>query len=84
VDDSIDEAAADVTAILKDGRREHVFVKHAIGSVDNPLSDAQLEAKFRDMSEPVIGKKKTDMLIAACRKLGESKSASAIGALSKP
>jgi hypothetical protein len=33
VDDSIDEASADVTAVLKDGRRVHVFVEHAIGSL---------------------------------------------------
>lgn len=84
VDDSIHEASADVTAILKDGRKEHVFVKHAIGSMDNPLTDAQLEAKFRGLSEPIIGKKKTDMLIASCWKLGDSKSAASIGALAKP
>ena len=45
-----------MTAILKDGRKEHVFVKHAIGSLEKPLTDAQLEAKFRDLAEPVIGK----------------------------
>ena len=28
VDDSIDEASADVTAVLKDGRRVHVLVEH--------------------------------------------------------
>ena len=38
VDDSIDEASADVTAILKDGR-EHVFVEHAIGSLERPMND---------------------------------------------
>src|SRR6187402_23072 len=32
VDDAIAEESADVTAVLKDGRREHVFVKDAIGS----------------------------------------------------
>ena len=33
VDDAIDEASADVTAIMKDGRKEKVFVEHAIGSL---------------------------------------------------
>ena len=47
VDDTIDEAAADVTAVLNDGRRVHVFVEHAIGSLQRPMSDAALEAKFR-------------------------------------
>ena len=31
VDERIDEAAADVTVFLRDGRKEHVFVEHAIG-----------------------------------------------------
>src|SRR6195952_2511278 len=45
VDDSIDEAASDVTAVLTDGRRVHVRVDHAIGSLQRPLSDAQLHGK---------------------------------------
>jgi 2-methylcitrate dehydratase PrpD len=73
VDDAIDEASAEVTAVLKDGRREKVFIEHAIGSLERPLSDAQLEAKFRDLAEPMIGKDPVDKLIDACRRLGEAK-----------
>ena len=51
VDDSIDEASADVTAVLKDGRKVHVFVEHAIGSLQNPMTDAMLEAKFHGMAD---------------------------------
>lgn len=72
VDDAIDEASADVTAVLKDGRTEKVFIEHAIGSLERPLSDAQLEAKFRDLAEPVIGGQQAGRLIDACRGLGES------------
>src|SRR6476469_9511964 len=54
VDDSIDEASADVTAVLKDGRRVHVFVEHAIGSLERPMSDAALEGKFHSMADEVI------------------------------
>lgn len=70
VDDSIDEAAADVTAVLKDGRRERVFVKHAIGSLERPMTDADLEAKFRSLAESVIGAGRASKLIAACRAMG--------------
>jgi len=66
VDDSIDEASADVTAVLSDGRRVHVFVEHAIGSLANPMSDAQLEAKFRGMADGVLGPARCSELIAAC------------------
>jgi 2-methylcitrate dehydratase PrpD len=55
VDDSIKEEAVQVTAVLKDGRRIEVRVDHAIGSVENPLSDAQLEAKFAALVTPVLG-----------------------------
>ncbi|HET7525290.1 MAG TPA: MmgE/PrpD family protein, partial [Burkholderiaceae bacterium] len=42
VDPGIAEESADVTAVLVDGRREHVFVEHAIGSLQRPMSDAEL------------------------------------------
>jgi hypothetical protein len=70
VDDSIDEASADVVATLTDGRRTHVFVEHAIGSVQNPMTDAQLEAKFHGLSDSVLGSAGTSDLLAACWKLG--------------
>jgi 2-methylcitrate dehydratase PrpD len=55
VDDRIDEAAADLTLHTTDGRELHVFVEHAIGSVENPMSDAQLRAKFTGQADPVLG-----------------------------
>jgi 2-methylcitrate dehydratase PrpD len=84
VDDSIDEAAADVTAILADGRRVHVFVEHAIGSLERPLTDAMLEAKFRGQAEAVIGKARVDEALAACWKLGEAKDVAAVVAGARP
>ena len=70
VDDAIDEASADVTAVLTDGRRVHVFVEHAIGSLANPMSDAQLEAKFRGMADAVLGTERCSALITACWGVG--------------
>jgi 2-methylcitrate dehydratase PrpD len=84
VDDSIDEAAADVTAVLADGRREHVRVEHAIGSLQRPMSDAQLEAKFRSLSEPVIGHAHTAALIAAAWHVGTSADVRALTAMARP
>jgi 2-methylcitrate dehydratase PrpD len=71
VNNAIDEASADVTAVLRDGRRVHVFVEHAIGSLQRPMSDAALDAKFTVLSEPVLGAARTAGLIAACRRVGE-------------
>ena len=70
VDDAIDEASADVTAVLTDGRRIHVFVAHAIGSLANPMADAQLEAKFRGLADAVLGTERCSALIAACWTVG--------------
>jgi len=66
VDNSIDEASVDVTAYLKDGRKIHLFVEHAIGSLKNPMTDDQLNQKFTNLSVPVIGVKETASLLAAC------------------
>ncbi|HEY2629718.1 MAG TPA: MmgE/PrpD family protein [Usitatibacter sp.] len=73
VDASVAEDAADVTATLRGGRKVHVRVDHAIGSLERPLSDAQLEAKFHSLADPVIGKDKSRAAIAACWKLGKAK-----------
>lgn len=62
VDNSMDEAAADVTVICTDGRRFHVYVDHAIGSMENPMTDLQLEAKFDALVNPVLGSAKSRML----------------------
>jgi 2-methylcitrate dehydratase PrpD len=77
VDDRIDEAAADITILMNDGRELHLFVEHAIGSVERPMSDSQLQAKFAGQSEPVLGSAKTalawtlSMGIAQCSDLRE-------------
>jgi len=84
VDDAIDEASADVTAVLKDGRREHVFVEHAIGSLQRPLSDAALEGKFRTMADPVLGAARAAALVAACRDLGDAPSVGVVVREARP
>ncbi len=71
-DTSISEASVDVKAFLKDGKEVHIFVKNAIGSVENPMSDANLEQKFTSLAEPVISKEKTRQLIAALWNLGKA------------
>jgi 2-methylcitrate dehydratase PrpD len=71
VDDSIDEASVDLTIQTTDGRTLHVFVEHAIGSVERPMSDEQLKAKFVDQSAPVIGKQKAEQAFAVAMRLAD-------------
>ena len=84
VDDSIDEASADVTAVLTDGRRVHVFVKHAIGSLQNPMTDSQLEGKFHGLSDPILGADQTTQLISACWAVGQADKVSELIQLAAP
>lgn len=72
VDDAIDEASVDAVATLKDGSKVHIYVEHAIGSLQRPMSDGDLEAKFRGMADPILGVEQTRALIAACWDLGNA------------
>ncbi len=69
VDDGIDEASADVAITCKDGRKLHLFVEHAIGSVQRPMSDADLQRKFHGLVDPVLGNARAGRLIEQCASL---------------
>jgi 2-methylcitrate dehydratase PrpD len=55
VDPTIDEAEVRAVAVMKDGSRKTVHVEHAIGSLQSPLTDANLERKFSSLAAPVLG-----------------------------
>lgn len=84
VDDTIDEAAVDVTAVLKDGSRVHVRVDNAIGSLQNPLSDAQLEAKFSALVVPVLGEGRAKAITEPCWSLAALPNVQTLTALCRP
>jgi len=84
VDRSISEESADVTAILKDGSRKHVFVEHAIGSLEKPMTDADLERKFHSLADAVIGAAKAKGLIEACWNIAKEKNVKQIVQRARP
>lgn len=84
VDDNIHEASVDVNVTLKDGRKVHLFVEHAIGSVERPMSNAQLESKFDGMVHPVLGAAKADEIKKLCWALSTQKNVSALVAAARP
>ena len=69
VDASIAEDAADVRVTCTDGRSLHVFVEHAIGSLLNPMSDADLQRKFHGLVDPILGARRAQGLIEHCSDL---------------
>ena len=80
VDASLDETAADVTIRCADGRRLHLFVEHAIGSMQRPLSDADLERKFHRLVDPVLGAGRAGRLVEIARTLADARDTDALKA----
>jgi 2-methylcitrate dehydratase PrpD len=84
VDEAIGEAGADVTAVLTDGQRVQVRIEHAIGSLQRPLSDTQLDAKFAALVDPVLGAAKVAALGPLCRTLAALPDVRTLTALCRP
>jgi 2-methylcitrate dehydratase PrpD len=78
VDSSIKEDQVRVTITLKDGRRLEKFVEHAVGSVDHPMSDADLEAKFMGLADGVLPRDQVRRLIDMCWKMEAASSSAAL------
>jgi len=57
---------ARVAIILRDGARLAKYVEHALGTLERPMSDADLEAKFRALSDGILPGQRTDELIRLC------------------
>jgi hypothetical protein len=57
--------------LTTDGRSLHLFVEHAIGSLERPMSEAQLKAKFIDQSAPVIGAERANQAWLVARNLAQ-------------
>jgi 2-methylcitrate dehydratase PrpD len=67
VDSSIGEAQARALITMTDGRRLETFVEHAIGSVERPLTDRDLDAKVTDLCDGILPSGQIAQLIDACR-----------------
>ena len=67
VDPSLTQDQARVKIRLKDGRVLERFVPHAVGSVEVPMTDAQLDAKFSDLVSEILPADRTGRLLTLCR-----------------
>ena len=75
VDPAIKEDQVRVTVAMKDGRRLEKFVEHAVGSVEHPMSDAELEAKFSRLADGVLPQDRLRRLLDLCWNVGALKDA---------
>ena len=66
VDPALHEDQTRVIVRLKNGTALEKIVEHAIGSLDRPMSDADLEAKFRSLAKDILPRAQCDRLIRLC------------------
>jgi 2-methylcitrate dehydratase PrpD len=77
-DPSITEDQSRIEVELTNGQTITRFVEQSLGNIKRPLSDAQLEDKFRDQAVPKLGRSKVDKLIGVCWKFDELKNLDAL------
>lgn len=63
IDDTMRDDEARVKLTLKDGRVLEKHVPHAIGSLERPMSDGDIEAKFNGLAQEILGEQKTAELL---------------------
>jgi 2-methylcitrate dehydratase PrpD len=66
VDTSVGKEQARITIVLKNGERLTTFVEHAVGSIEKPMSDGQLEEKFRGLADGILPATQTRDVIDLC------------------
>jgi 2-methylcitrate dehydratase PrpD len=84
IDRSLKDDEAYVRITLTDGKVHEIHVAHAIGSVERPMSDDDLAAKFRGLCEGVLNTAQTEKLLELCRQVETLPNAAAIAAASVP
>jgi 2-methylcitrate dehydratase PrpD len=72
IDPELHEDQARVTIQLTTGRRLEKFIEHAVGSSRNPLSNRDLEGKFRALAAGILPPPQVDQVIELCWSLESS------------
>lgn len=68
-DPTLRDDEAYVSIQLKNGQVLERHVEYAVGSLDRPMSDADLEAKFRTLAANVLTNEESDRFLDLCWKL---------------
>jgi len=63
-----------VVVTLGNGERHEHFVTQSLGNVHRPLSDRQLDQKFRDQAILVLPETQVDALLEQCWRMDSLKS----------
>jgi 2-methylcitrate dehydratase PrpD len=65
-DPSLSEDQARIDVALADGRQVSIVIHESLGNLKRPMTNAQLEAKFRDQAAPRLSPATIDRLIEQC------------------
>ena len=66
------QRSAMVEIEMNDGRRFHHHQTTRKGDPDDPLTDAELEAKYYELAAPVIGRPEAERLLAEIARVGDA------------
>lgn len=83
-DSSVGRDGAVIRVKMRDGRLRERRIEHAIGSLERPMTDAELEAKFMAQALPILPEAKARALMSLCRRLPELDDAAAIARAACP
>jgi 2-methylcitrate dehydratase PrpD len=84
VEQGMHEDQVHITLKLRNGKTLEKFVEHAIGSIDRPMSDADLEAKFRGLARGILSTAETGHLIGLCWDIAKLKDAGEVARAAVP
>jgi 2-methylcitrate dehydratase PrpD len=84
VDPALKEEQVRAAITLKDGRRLEKFIEHVVGSVERPMSDADLEAKFLGLGAGVLPESQIQTLIKRCWDIEGLASAADLAVIARP
>ncbi|MGH6783053.1 MAG: MmgE/PrpD family protein [Sphingomicrobium sp.] len=68
-DEDLRRDEAHAALVTESGERHETHIAHASGTIDNPMSDAAIEAKFLANAAPVIGAERAGEIVQACWRL---------------
>jgi 2-methylcitrate dehydratase PrpD len=78
VDSSLHEDQVRIALVTKNGRRIDKFVEHAVGSLDHPMSDRDLEVKFTALADGVLPNDRIRRLMDLCWNIADLPDAAAV------
>jgi len=83
-DPSVREEEVFARVVLASGRALEMHIEHVVGSLENPLSDRDLETKFRGQAEGLLSGGEIQELLSLCWSVASLPDAAAIAKASVP